>query len=213
MMARVTLSGRHATIIHRADRHRDALVLQIARIGLDTLCLEPGMRLAERTDVVLFDAEHGEDGLLPWATGQPPVPLIAIIGSEAPSRIEWALDQAASSFLRKPFGSSGAHTALLAAWRLHAERTTLRARAEELAERVRARPLVVRAVLEIMSRHRLGEAAALAALRRVAMARRLSIEAAAADIAANPRLAAAWFADADPARLPLRLATARKDTA
>ena len=42
-------------------------------------------------DFLFFDADLGHDAQFPWAPGAAPMPPIALIGSEAPGRIEWAL--------------------------------------------------------------------------------------------------------------------------
>jgi hypothetical protein len=43
------------------------------------------------------------------------MPLIALIGSEAPGRIEWALSHNADAQLLKPVGNAGVYSALLIA--------------------------------------------------------------------------------------------------
>ena len=88
----------------------------------------------------------------PGAESPPPMPLVAILGTEAPGRLEWALAQSATAFMSKPIGSSGAFQALVVAARLHEQIGELRRSVGELSDRLRARPLVVRAVLEVMRR-------------------------------------------------------------
>ena len=140
--------------------------------------------------MLFFDADAGHDTLFSWGRSPPPMPLVAILSSEAPGRIEWALAQFASAFIAKPIGSGGVFQALVVAHHLHTEMQRLRHAVGDLSERVRARPLVVRAVLEVMQQHRLDEPQALDRLRRAAMAARMTVEALAAEIAAQPVLAA-----------------------
>ena len=197
-------SGRRALVVHRIDRHREALEAQLRRFGMTVQCLAPGEPLRPAiaaADVIFFDADTGHDNLFPWGRQPPPVPLIAILGSEAPGRLEWALAQSATAFISKPIGSSGAFQALTIAAHLHDRFRTLRASVDELSERLRARPLVVRAVIEIMRRHQLDETGALDRLRRGAMASRQTMEELAAAIAAAPALAARL--DGSDARLTM----------
>ncbi len=189
-MTTINFAGKTAAIIHRADRHRSALEAQLRRVGLDVRCLSPNLKptgLAE-ADVVFFDADLGHDSLFPWEREPPPVPLVAIIGSEAPGRVEWALSQAATAFLLKPIGSHGAYQALIVATHLHQQARDLHHSVEDLTARVKARSLVVRATLEIMRQHDLDERAALDLMRRAAMAARVTVEELAASLVASPLL-------------------------
>lgn len=186
-----SFSGRDALILHRPDRNREALAAQLRRIGLRVSALPPSEhpgRIA--ADIVFFDADAGHGRLFPWPEGQPPMPLVAILGSEAPGRLEWALAQAATAFMMKPIGSNGAFNALVVAHRIFEDVRALQGTVRELSDRVRARPVVVRAVLEVMRRQAVDESGALDRLRRAAMASRTSVEALCASVAAAPALAA-----------------------
>lgn len=184
-------SGREALILHRADRNREALEAQLRRIGLRVSALPPSEQPARvAADVVFFDADAGHRRLFPWPKGEPPVPLVAILGSEAPGRLEWALAQSATAFMMKPIGSNGAFNALVVATRLFEDIRALQGSVRELSVRVRARPVVVRAVLEVMRQQGMEDTEALDHLRRAAMSARTSVEALCASVAACPALAA-----------------------
>lgn len=192
-MITTSFSGWRALVIHRADHHRDALAAQLDRFGLIVDCVAPAApprRLIRSADVVFFDAETGHDTLFPWRRGGTPVPLIAILASEAPGRLEAALGYGATGFMAKPIGSSGAYHALLVANELHRQISEMKASLSSLSERLRARPLVVRAINELMRCHDLDETRAYERLRLGAMASRQSIEELAASIAATPTIAA-----------------------
>jgi AmiR/NasT family two-component response regulator len=185
--------GRKALIIHQADHHRNTLEAQLHRIGLTFHAQPPstGMTPADAAvDVIFFDADVGHESLFPWGRAFPPVPLIALLASEAPGRIEWALSQHASGFIVKPIAGGGVFQTLLVAQHVHEEMQRLRGTVNDLVERLRARPIVVRATMEIMRRHDLDEVHALDRLRRAAMAARSSVESLAAAIASQPALAA-----------------------
>lgn len=182
--------GMRAAILHRQDRNRDALVAQLRRIGLDVACLPPlGGQPVPMADFIFFDADLGYEGLFPWTRRDPPVPLIAVLASEAPGRLEWALAQGATAYLLKPIGSTGAFNALIVAARLFAERQDLRGAVADLSERVRARPIVVRAAVRVMEGLGVDDDRALALLRHAAMRERVTVEILCARIAAGGSLA------------------------
>jgi AmiR/NasT family two-component response regulator len=203
-MTLANFAGRTALIIHRADHHRAALETQLSRFGLSVLCRPPSAKITRSdsaVDIVFFDADSGYDCLFPWGSAPPPMPLIAILGSEAPGRIEWALSKSAAAVLTKPIGSSGAFQALMVASHLHGEMQRLKSAVAELSDRVRARPLVVRATMELMRHHRLDEHAALDRLRRTAMNARMTVEELASTIVATPTLVARMMEDRPPLAL------------
>jgi AmiR/NasT family two-component response regulator len=182
--------GLRALLLHRQDHNRDALESQLRRIGLLVTCTAPlGNAVLPAADVIFFDADLGYQGLFPWDPNELPVPLVAVLASEAPGRLEWALDQGATSYLLKPIGSTGAFNALVVACRLFSERRDASAALSDLSERVRARPIVVRAALELIKHLSVSEDRALALLRQGAMRERITIEAFCAPIAAGRPLA------------------------
>jgi AmiR/NasT family two-component response regulator len=205
MSAPVTsFRGLRALLLHRQDHNRDALESQLRRIGLLVTCTAPlGDGGLPAADVIFFDADLGYEGLFPWDRNEPPVPLVAVLASEAPGRLEWALDQGATSYLLKPIGSVGAFNALVVAWRLFSERRDTRVALSDLSERVRARPIVVRAALEVMNGLGVSEERALTLLRQAAMRERITVEALCARIAAGGALASLMHPQAvaaDPLR-------------
>ena len=97
------LGGARAVILHRPHDTVQALERQLIAIGLKTAQAWPELGPeALGADFVFFDADMGHDGQFPWSPGQSPMPMIALIGSEAPGRIEWALAAGAHAQLLKP---------------------------------------------------------------------------------------------------------------
>jgi two-component system, response regulator / RNA-binding antiterminator len=123
------------------------------------------------------------DGMFPWEPGQPPIPMIALIGSEAPGRIEWSLKAGSQAQLLKPVGDSGAYSALLIARDAFDTQKALSAEIADLRRRLEERQTVVRAVTLLAARGK-SEVEAYAQLRQMAMAWRISFEDAAARIVA-----------------------------
>jgi AmiR/NasT family two-component response regulator len=169
-------TGQHVVILHRDDSNTDRLVRQLKLLGLRiSLRWEP-IGAHERPDMLIVDADQGWDGLLPWGTSPPPLPVVAVLGSEAPGRIAWALEQGAGAIIAKPIGSSAVYPALVMAVAIHSERKAVRARLDQLEERVRMRPLVHAAVQKIMAARGVDEEQAYTILRACAMRRRLPME-------------------------------------
>lgn len=170
------LGGARAVILHRPHDTVTALTRQLQAIGLVVTQAWPELGPeAMGADFVFFDADMGHDGQFPWAAGQSPMPMIALIGSEAPGRIEWALAAGAHAQMLKPVGDNGAYSALLIARDGFDAERALSAEIAELRRRLDERRTVVRAVAALMRRG-MDEDAAYAQLRRMAMDWRISFE-------------------------------------
>ncbi|WP_103255628.1 ANTAR domain-containing response regulator [Tabrizicola aquatica] len=178
------LGHAQAIILHRPHPTVQALTRQLTAIGLAVTQAWPELGPeALAADYVFFDADMGHDGMFPWEAGHPPIPMIALIGSEAPGRIEWSLKAGAHAQLLKPVGDNGAYSALLIARDAFDAQKALSAEIADLRRRLDERQTVVRAVTLLAARGK-SEAEAYAQLRQMAMAWRISFEDAAARIVA-----------------------------
>ena len=187
MKGTLSFLGQRAMILHRPSETTDRLVRQCALLGLRVEARWRPLRAVEDVDIVLVDADEGWDGLLPWAPPEKPAPLVALLASEAPGRIAWALDQGADALIAKPVTASAVYPALVMATCRHAEARRFNERIARLEERVRLRPLVHAAVRTLMAADGCDENEAYGRLRREAMQTRLTLEQAAASILASPR--------------------------
>ncbi len=179
------LGGARALILHRAHADGAAVARQLAAIGLVAEICWPDLPAgAGLADFVFFDADMACDEQMPWAPGEAPMPLIALIGTEAPGRVEWALRQRADAHLVKPIGNAGIYSALLIARQKFDERQALYREIASLRVQVSERRTVVQAVLRLTERG-LSEADAFALLRRLAMDGQTTMEAAAARLLAE----------------------------
>lgn len=173
------LGGAKAAILHRPHATVTALSRQLAAIGLEVEThwpeLGPG---ALAVDFVFFDADLGYDDQFPWSLGQSPMPMIALLGSEAPGRIEWSLRAGATAQLMKPVGDSGVYAALLIARDGFEAQQTLRTEIATLRDRIEHRQTIVRAVALLAARGK-SQDDAYDQLRQMAMAWRVTIEEAA----------------------------------
>lgn len=178
--SRPALASWRAVILHRPHPCADAVQRQLGRLRIEARRIWPALEAADcGADVVFFDADMGHDGQFPWPAGHAPMPLVALIGSEAPGRVEWALAQGSNAHLLKPVGSTGVYSALLIAAHAFGLARTQADDIHRLEQRLRQRPVVVRAVLRLMADERIDEAAALKRLRSLAMDWRVTIEEAA----------------------------------
>ena len=178
------LGGARAIILHRPHPTVQSLSRQLTAIGLQVVQTWPELGPeALAADYIFFDTDMGHDGMFPWEPGQPPIPMIALIGSEAPGRIEWSLKAGSHAQLLKPVGDSGAYSALLIARDAFDAQRALSAEIADLRRRLEERQTVVRAVTLLAARGK-SDAEAYAQLRQMAMAWRISFEDAAARIVA-----------------------------
>ncbi|MDW6024828.1 ANTAR domain-containing protein [Mesorhizobium sp. BAC0120] len=177
------LGGAKAFVLHRPHGTVSSIIRQLSAIGLAATDCWPELPAEVlAADFVFFDADLGFDQQFPWAPGRAPMPMIALIGSEAPGRIEWALTHADAQLL-KPVGNAGVYSALLIARQNFEARRRLADEIESLRERVAERQTIVRAVAALSARG-VDDERAYAQLRSFAMSWQVSLEEAARRIVA-----------------------------
>lgn len=178
-------AGWNVAVLHREDSNTERLIRQLKLLGLRPTVQWKPIEVTNLPDMVIVDADQGFDDLLPWRDTSPTIPVTALLGSEAPGRIAWALEQGASAIIAKPVAASSVYPALVMALSIHHERKAAADRIEYLEERVRLRPLVHAAVQKIAEEHKVDQEPAYAILRQSAMRRRLTMEQLAAFILAG----------------------------
>ncbi len=178
------LGGAKAFALHRQHANLTAIMRQLSAIGLSvTGCWPELPPEALGADFVFFDVDLGFDEQFPWPPGEAPMPIIALIGSEAPGRIEWALSHNADAQLLKPVGNSGVYSALLIARQSFAARRQLADEIATLQARVAERQTIVRAVAALSSQG-IDDERAYAQLRSLAMSWQVNLEEAARRVVA-----------------------------
>lgn len=181
------LGGARAFVLHRPHPTVQAITRQLSAIGLDVADCWPELPAeALAADFVFFDVDLGFDEQFPWQAGHAPMPLIALIGSEAPGRIEWALSHNADAQLLKPVGNAGVYSALLIARQSFEARRRLAGEIAALETRVAERQTIVRAVAAL-SAQGFDDERAYAQLRSLAMGWQVSLEEAARRVMAMTR--------------------------
>ena len=181
------LGGAKAFVLHRPHATVTAITRQLTAIGLEVTDCWPELPAeAFGADFVFFDVDLGFDQQFPWAPGKAPMPMIALIGSEAPGRIEWALSRKADAQLLKPIGNAGVYSALLIARQSFEAQRRLADEIAALQSRVAERQTIVRAVAALCAQG-VDDARAYEQLRSLAMGWQVSMEEAAARIVAMTR--------------------------
>lgn len=166
-----------ALILHPEDQSRRNLVAALEKLKIESTVAWPAIHSEETAfDTVFFDVDRGHDEQFPWKKGECTVPLIALIGSEAPGRIEWAMSQAASAYLLKPVQSAGVYSALTIAFHQHAQRCEQAEHIDKLVMRLKARPLVLKAVLDEMLCSNIDDDTAFKRIRNKSMQCQMSVE-------------------------------------
>jgi len=179
------LGGVRAMILHRPHANVTALARQLEAVGLEVACHWPELPATVRAaDYLFIDVDTAYDDQFPWAAGEAPLPTIALVGSEAPGRIEWLMNFGVDAQMLKPIGANGVFSALLIARATFDARIGQASEIDSLRQRLRQRQTVVQAVAILAARGKT-EDQAYEQLRGLAMAWRVSFEEAADRIVAS----------------------------
>lgn len=169
----------NALILHRPHVIVESIIRQLMQIGIGAKTCWPELPAdmdPARYDIIFFDADMGHDAQFPWLPGAAPMPAIALIGSEAPGRVAWAIRQGADAHLLKPVGSGGIYSAVLIARQAFDKRTALGTEVEGLKGSLSKRESLAEATAYLMHTQNISAEEAFRQLRRMAMSERKSIE-------------------------------------
>jgi two-component system, response regulator / RNA-binding antiterminator len=178
---RQNFSGSRALLFYGPDQNRDVLAQTLVRLGLHVETLEPGTARAatcaalRRVDVFVFDSDCAESPPLSRQSTTP-IPVIAAVGLETPSRLHRTFELGANAILHKPIRSSGIYSALFFAFNQHRQLVELGDRLSDLQARHSARRFVQKAVLRLMEENACGDEEAYRLLRKESMRLRLTVE-------------------------------------
>ncbi|APG10746.1 AmiR/NasT family two-component response regulator [Bradyrhizobium japonicum] len=183
-----SLRGRKAIVAIKDERDATIVRRQFERLGVDSIAWEPTEAIDFAPDLALID-----DEFLPLT--QPArraflgrCPVIALLGTETPSRLKLVFELDPASFLVKPLRSAGIYAALVMAIERSERTNELKQQVVKLEQRLRSRRVVLAAVLQVMHSHALAEPAAFALIRKAAMEQRKTIEELSAEITAKGML-------------------------
>ncbi|MBI6630069.1 ANTAR domain-containing response regulator [Pontibaca salina] len=170
--------GLRALLLMHTSTGRDTLERTLGKLGLIVTVTGdlPDCRdIAARFDLVFFDADDGAHSALCNAQ-LPNVPMIALVGSEAPSHLARVVRFRAASHIPKPVRSSGVFTAILLAVNEHAARMAQEKEMQSMRRRLAGRRCVIEAVLALMKSRNVDEHTAYGWLRHEAMRLRIPLE-------------------------------------
>ena len=168
-----------AAILHRPHALVDSIIRQLRQVGVAADVLWPDLPKdfdAAGYNIVFFDVDMGHDSQFPWGRGACSIPSVALIGSEAPGRVAWAIQRGADAHLLKPIGSGGIYSAMLIASYAFEQRKELRAEVDGLRQRLSLREGLAAATAQIMTTQNISATQAYKSLRLLAMSERVSIE-------------------------------------
>ena len=163
-----------------ADFQAQTLERTLARLGVALVAGEDAdlSALDDSRDIVFVDGDLAAipAGLVADAPTVACVPVIGLVGAEAPSRLRMLSEAGATSILRKPVAASAVYSALFFGVNLHRQLRATEARLAAGEKRHHDRRYVVKAVVSLMGRRGLGDDDAYAELRRESMRRRMTVE-------------------------------------
>jgi AmiR/NasT family two-component response regulator len=182
--------GVHALVIHGQDRNRTVLTETLTKLGLKVRVADPTDAPAIRAaigeaEIIIFDTDMAEAVAQAWAGERVAVPLIAIVGLEAPGRLQRAFELEPSAVLYKPLRATGIYSALFFATNEQRRRQDIALKMQLLEERRRHRRFVTRAIVNLMRDRGIDDEEAFRLLRKESMRRRLTIEEYAVQLAAE----------------------------
>jgi hypothetical protein len=174
----INFRGQSVLLLLQEGRDRDSLASVLGRLGLGVEAVAPhhfSSDLVGNHELMVID---GDDGGAPvWPEGLcPDLPLIALIGSEAPRGLIRLIEHGCDSHILKPVRNSGVYSALILARHAHDERRRAKREIDTLRQRLAGRRLVVQAILKMMQSDGIDDAAAYELLRQTAMNERAPIE-------------------------------------
>lgn len=173
-----SVRGRRALMAMRDEREISIVRRQLNRLGMTVAEHDPA-ELPDPdkpVDVIVLDADSVPIKSELAAAWKISAPIVALIGTETPSRLKWLLDLQPASFLIKPLRSAGLYTALVVAFDSAQRRLEEASHIEKLQDRIRSRRIISAAVLQLMRGHALSEEDAFALIRQTAMRHRTTIE-------------------------------------
>ncbi|MBB4003434.1 ANTAR domain-containing response regulator [Aurantimonas endophytica] len=181
-------SRRHAIVVSNDERVATVLMPTLQRLGLGVECRATGEEAVDLSTlplqpcghVIFVDGDLARTPIIPCrgdAGEMPAVPVVGLVGVEAPSRLKTLLQAGATAFLAKPVHGGAVFSALSLAVNEHARKSELFDLVDAHEQRRRQRRFVIKALVQLMAERGLDDEAAFALLRKQSMHERLSIEA------------------------------------
>lgn len=179
-------NGGRAYIVTSSLTAVESLQTTLTKLGVTSVCppltdgradLDISAMQVER-DILFIDGDLDNPVALDTDAGsrQPPVPIIGLVGVEAPSRLKQLVNLGATAFLRKPVQGAAVYTALFLGINQFLLRGDLRSRLDDMDRRRRGRRAVVKAIIARMHDAGVDDDEAYEWLRRESMRSRQVLE-------------------------------------
>jgi AmiR/NasT family two-component response regulator len=175
-------SGLHATVVSTDDNPAQSLAVTLNRLGivvsLSGTEFAPGRLLDSERDLLFVDGDLDLSCLIGSIEdfGLSRVPIVGLLGIEAPGRLRALMTLGATAFLRKPVHGASVFSAIFLGVNAHRQRRQMEGQLVEHDRRRRGRRFVVKAVLAMMQQQNIDDDQAYEVLRRGAMRARSNIE-------------------------------------
>lgn len=178
--------GSRALVVIDQSGREFALASTLAKLGVaceypEIACgraqIDPKSLQPER-DILIVDGDLGDVLAVDVnpASRLPPVPVIGLVGVEAPSRLKALVNLGATAFLRKPVHGGSVYSSLFMGVNQFLLRSDTHERLQALEMRRRGRRAVLRAVIQLMRETGLNDDFAYSELRRESMRARQNLE-------------------------------------
>lgn len=177
---------RKATIVSSDKNSIERLHNTLLKVGVQLRRIESSVHdldfvdyeLKINEDVIFLDGDlSGSLGVPAYpSTGFPIVPIIGMVGSEAPSRLGRLMTNGATSFIKKPIHMDTVFSSLFMAVNVHNERVSLAEKIADLDAKRHSRRYVIKAVTLLMQHFSVDDERAYEMLRKQSMHEQSTIE-------------------------------------
>ena len=183
-MSLPSVRGRRAAIYSRDARALRILVRQLGLLGISTQTNAEAKD--PDTDFCFLDLDTVLDAGMALPAGLSKMQVIALVGTETPARLEWMMQHDPAAILMKPLNAhGGVYTSVVVALATARRREQEFLKILKLEERIRARRIVVAAIIKLMQQYGIEEPEAFGMLRNAAQQRRMMIEALCAEVVSD----------------------------
>lgn len=165
-------------VFHPKDGDGEMLTQQLQRIGCQVHTMWPELaELPDTTDVVFcaIRPDHAA-AKCNWMSGEPAVPVIAVINYENPTIVDAALRAGALAVLTSPVRSLGVLSSLAIAQHLHTEMRQVRRRVRRLEQKLLNSSQISEAKAILVRTRNVSDTEAYRVIREQAMSKRVATE-------------------------------------
>lgn len=181
------IAGLRVSLCCEPDARLNDWIRELQRARVEpSHCWPPPRRLSAGMDILICDYLPNVADILPWETGIAQAAFVLLLPQNGYYEDKAVIGAAPHCVLQKPFSGQLIRTTAMVAWSQYRYERRLQERIARLDENLKALRDVERAKHIIMSEKKVNEEAAYRHLRDLAMRRRSSVAALAAEIIQSP---------------------------